>query len=101
MGVGERSVTVLATDAKVHAVTTVRKAADVRLGGGGGTDMGTGIRAAQHLKPRPTLIIVLTDGYTPWPAQAPPLPVIAAVIGRHRAELPATPPWVRRVECVP
>ncbi len=101
MGVAGRSVTVLATDAAVHAVSQVRAAADVRLGGGGGTDMGVGIEAAVALKPRPTLIIVMTDGYTPWPASAPAIPVVAVIIGRLGDPLPSTPGWAERVECQP
>jgi hypothetical protein len=49
----------------------VLSARDVRLLGGGGTDMGAGLTAAAALRPRPDLVIVLTDGHTPWPA-APP-----------------------------
>jgi hypothetical protein len=35
--------------------------------GGGGTDMGVGIQAASTLKPIPRILIILTDGFTPWP----------------------------------
>ena len=42
--VPEGSVTVLAVDAAVQAVTRVRSARDVSIGGGGGTDMGVGSR---------------------------------------------------------
>lgn len=100
MGVGGRSVTVLATDAAVHAVSEVRHATDVTLGGGGGTDMTVGIVAATGLRPRPTLIVVLTDGYTPWPTQGPPIPLIVVVLGRPGDPLPDTPSWAERVECV-
>jgi hypothetical protein len=34
--------------------------------------MGEGIAAASRLHPRPSVIIVLTDGFTPWPEQPPP-----------------------------
>jgi predicted metal-dependent peptidase len=44
----------------------------VQLAGGGGTDMGSGIESAAALRPRPSVVIVLTDGYTPWPDQPPP-----------------------------
>ena len=63
--------------------------------------MGVGITAAIDLKPRPTLIIVLTDGFTPWPSVPPPTPVVAVLIGRSTAELPPSPTWAQRVECVP
>ena len=48
------------------------QARDVELLGGGGTDMGAGLAKAAELRPRPDLIIVLTDGYTPWPSAPPP-----------------------------
>ena len=101
LGVTGRSVTVLATDAIVQATTRVRSAADTIVPGGGGTDLRVGIQAAMALRPRPTLIVVLTDGYTPWPEIPPPIPVVVTLIGRTRQELPSTPDWAQRVECVP
>jgi predicted metal-dependent peptidase len=70
-GLRGQRVRVLAVDTDVHAVSRVSKAAQVVLGGGGGTDMGSGIEAAAALRPRPSIVIVLTDGFTPWPP-APP-----------------------------
>lgn len=68
--VGQRKVPVLCCDAAVHGgVQRVSSALQVELAGGGGTNMGVGIEAAQKL--RASVIIVLTDGYTPWPAEAP------------------------------
>lgn len=99
-GINDGSVTVLATDADVHHVGRVRHARDARLRGGGGTDMTVGIDAAMQQRPRPELIIVLTDGFTPWPAQSVPVPVVVALLCRTRAGLPETPPWITRVECV-
>jgi predicted metal-dependent peptidase len=101
LGVSGRSVTVLATDAAVHAVSRIHSAKDARMHGGGGTDMRVGIATALELRPRPTLVVVLTDGYTPWPEQPTPIPVVAVVIGRQRTELPRTPEWAQRVECLP
>ena len=34
--------------------------------------MGVGIAAAAQLKPTPKVVIVLTDGYTPWPESINP-----------------------------
>jgi predicted metal-dependent peptidase len=101
LGVGGSAITVLACDAAVHAVTRVRSARDARLVGAGGTDMRVGMATADALRPRPDVVIVLTDGYTPWPERPPPgSAVIAAMLGRERAKLPPTPAWARRVECV-
>ncbi len=98
---GSQGVTVLAVDAAVHTVARVRDVRDIELAGGGGTDMAAGIGAALAHRPRPHLIIVLTDGFTPWPPTPTPIPVIAALLGRERGELPDTPPWVQRVEVLP
>ena len=66
-----RQVRVLACDTAVAPAQRVTSARQVQLVGGGGTNMGTGIAAAVALRPRPAVTVVLTDGYTPWPAAAP------------------------------
>jgi predicted metal-dependent peptidase len=62
---------VLSVDAAVHERQRVVRAESVRLTGGGGTDMGIGLAAAERLSPRPEIVVVVTDGYTPWPECAP------------------------------
>ncbi|CAN5188891.1 VWA-like domain-containing protein [soil metagenome] len=100
LGVSGSTVTVLACDTAVHAVTRVRKVRETALVGGGGTDMRVGVAAAAELRPRPDVIVVFTDGYTLWPAQRPPgSVVIAAILGRPEHMLPPSPVWARRVEC--
>ena len=101
LAVPDSSVTVLAVDAAVHTVQQVRDVREVQLAGGGGTDMGVGIAGALANRPPPQTVIVLTDGYTPWPALPAPVPVIVGVLGRQRDQLPPTPDWVQRVEVVP
>jgi predicted metal-dependent peptidase len=101
LGVADSSVCVYSCDAAVHQVQRVRRARDARLAGGGGTDMRVGIRAAAGQRPRPDLIVVFTDGDTPWPRTPPPgSAVIAALLGRDRSRLPPTPSWATRVECL-
>ncbi len=97
---GGTAVTVHAVDAAVQAVSTVRRAVDVRLGGGGGTDLRVGLAVAAEARPRPEVIVVLTDGETPWPATPPPgAAVVIALLGRAEDVLPPTPAWAERVEC--
>jgi predicted metal-dependent peptidase len=91
---------VLAVDTHVHAVKRVTSARQVALAGGGGTDMGQGIADAAALKPRPSVIIVLTDGFTPWPAQPPRgVRVIVGLLAQGR--MPPShwnpPSWARTV----
>ncbi len=100
LGVRGSGVTVLSCDAAVQTVSHVRRARDVRLAGGGGTDLRVGLRAAEALRPRPDLVVVLTDGYTPWPAEPPPgSVVVVALLARRGHSRPPTPAWATRVEC--
>ena len=57
----------------------------VQLGGGGGTDMRVGIEAALALQKKPSIIIVFTDGETPWHEVTPDPSVsyIAALVGNR------------------
>jgi predicted metal-dependent peptidase len=71
LGVGRRRLQVVCCDASAYEAQRVVNAREVRLLGGGDTDLGTGLEAASALKPRPDVIIVLTDGLTPWPQAAP------------------------------
>ncbi|MEU3997954.1 VWA-like domain-containing protein [Streptomyces fungicidicus] len=94
VGVRGNRVTVLACDADVHVVSRVTSTEQVTLGGGGGTDMRVGIDAALAARDRPGIVIVLTDGFTPWPAETPSCRLIAALIG---AGAPRPPAWVETV----
>ncbi|WP_240797229.1 VWA-like domain-containing protein [Streptomyces sp. F001] len=72
VGVGGNRVAVLACDADVHAVARVTAVDQVELAGGGGTDMTVGIRNALAAPEPPNIVVVLTDGYTPWPRNLSP-----------------------------
>ena len=89
VGVARRHVHVLACDTEVHKVQRLTSARQVELFGGGGTDMSAGIDAALALRPQPSVVVVLTDGLTPWPAQAPKRArVVAGVLGDGEREAP-------------
>ncbi|MBT2405185.1 MULTISPECIES: VWA-like domain-containing protein [unclassified Streptomyces] len=94
VGVRGNRVAVLACDADVHAVTRVTSTEQVALAGGGGTDMRVGITAALAMPDRPNIVVVLTDGYTPWPDETPSCRLVAALIG---ADAPQPPGWVETV----
>jgi predicted metal-dependent peptidase len=90
-----RQLRVLACDTAVAPARRVTSARQVELVGGGGTDMGAGIAAAAALRPRPAVTVVLTDGYTPWPAQPPRgIRVVIALLGD---DAPDGPGWARAV----
>ena len=82
LGLARRRVRVMAVDAAVHTVQRVASASRLELVGGGGTDMVAGIEAAARLRPRPSVVVVLTDGMTPWPAHGPKgVQVVVGLIG--------------------
>ena len=86
LGTRRQALTVWAGDTNASLVRNV--AARVELVGGGGTDLRIGISAALCARPRPDLLIVLTDGYTPWPESPPNQPVIIGLVG----DAPSSPP---------
>jgi predicted metal-dependent peptidase len=90
-----RQLRVLACDTAVAPAQRVTSARQVSLVGGGGTNMGAGIAAACALRPRPAVCVVLTDGYTPWPHEAPKgMRVVAGLLG---SDPPEAPFWARSV----
>jgi predicted metal-dependent peptidase len=90
-----RRLRVLACDTAAGPARRVSSARQVELVGGGGTDMGEGISAAAALKPKPAVIVVLTDGYTPWPDHAPRGSRV--VIGLLGDDAPDAPEWARAI----
>ncbi|MEE6261628.1 vWA domain-containing protein [Plantactinospora sonchi] len=93
VGIGGNRVTVLACDADVHVVRQVHTVGEVRLAGGGGTDLRVGVTEA--LKGRPHIVVVLTDGHTPWPAA--PLESTRLIAGLIGHAPPAPPAWITTV----
>jgi predicted metal-dependent peptidase len=89
---------VMAVDAAVQAVARVVSAKDIeRLNaGGGGTNMVVGITEAD--KSRPDVIVLLTDGQTPWPAPnaMPHAKLVVAVLGNSKV-----PDHIRKVVRIP
>ena len=87
----------LACDAEAYPGVRVRAAAQISLQGGGGTDMGIGIEAALKMSPMPDLVVVLTDGWTPWPDHKPARPVIVGLIDGDERTEHGVPDWARTV----
>lgn len=87
-------VTVLATDAAVHTCRKVFDVRQVKLIGGGGTDMGAGLEAAARLRPQPDIVVVITDGDTPWPEQKPVAGQVIVVLTRQGYSGPS---WARTI----
>jgi predicted metal-dependent peptidase len=87
---------VLGVDTRVQGRARAVSARQARwaLRGGGGTDMGAGIAAALRERPRPDVIVVLTDGLTPWPDRSPTgARVVVGLLGQGGT----VPSWARSV----
>jgi len=87
--------TVYTVDAEVHAAQKVFSLDQIRLLGGGGTDMGRGIERA--IEDGHDLVVVLTDGYTPWPDKPPRATVVVGLIHEKGEEPPKAPAWAKVV----
>lgn len=92
LGTRRQALTVWAGDTNASLVRNV--AARVQLVGGGGTDLRIGIDLALRARPKPDLLVVLTDGYTPWPPSPPSQPVIIGLVGDN-VTCSALPTWAK------
>jgi predicted metal-dependent peptidase len=92
---------VFAVDDAVGWAGQVYDVNSINLVGGGGTDMGKGVRAAADSVPRPNILIIMTDGYTPWPEHAPEgMQTVIGVVGDKEHVLKRGsdfPEWVDKV----
>ncbi|TWH57232.1 putative metal-dependent peptidase [Desulfitobacterium sp. LBE] len=90
----QEGVRVLAVDHTVQSCRRVFRPEQIRLTGGGGTDMRAGLEGVSRLRPLPQVGIVLTDGYTAWPAQPPKgMKVIVVLSGDGTA-----PDWAKVIQ---
>ncbi|WP_446209719.1 vWA domain-containing protein [Micromonospora sp. IBSANI012] len=98
-------VSVLPCDAAARVVHPLCRAEDIPLVGGGGTDLRTGFARALRSRPRPDVVVVLTDGQTPWPTSRPSCRTVVGLFPRARPVneedpdyVPDSPPdWARVV----
>ncbi|QFZ78318.1 hypothetical protein GFH48_37985 [Streptomyces fagopyri] len=101
-------ITVLPCDASARIVHPLCRAEGIPLVGGGGTDLRTGFARALRRGPRPDVIVVLTDGQTPWPSERPPCRTVVGLFPRQSSSsswdeddpdyVPDSPPvWARVV----
>ncbi|WP_431964528.1 vWA domain-containing protein [Actinacidiphila sp. bgisy160] len=101
-------VTVVPCDAAARIAHPLCRAEGIPLVGGGGTDLRTGFTRALRTRPGPDVVVVLTDGQTPWPASRPPCRTVVGLFPRHGTHrswrehdadhVPDSPPdWARVV----
>lgn len=94
-GVARDRLRLISCDAVAATSRRVRSVSAVELVGGGGTDMRVGIAAAEAEHPAPDVVIVLTDGLTPWPDLPGRSHLICAVISPRQPA--GTPEWATTV----
>lgn len=88
-------------DADAAAPRRISAVDQIALVGGGGTDMRVGIAATLASHPHPSVVIVCTDGDTPWPQRRLPVPLIVVLIGARPEAVAAVPSWARTVTIDP
>ena len=92
-------ITIIPCDAKAYAPIEIAIPADIiklkKLPGGGGTNMIVGIEAALALKQKPDCVLVLTDGFTPYPKKLYDRPVLFGLLQKKGkiVRRPPNPPW--------
>ena len=91
-----QAIRVLSVDEDVNTDQHITHARQITPAGGRGTDMAKGIQTAAET--RPAVIIVITDGYTPWPETRPAgaRTVIAALT--HNWLLHQVPGWIQAID---
>lgn len=99
-------VSVVSCDAAAGRVHRLCRGEGIPLTGGGGTDLRSGFAQALASRPRPDVVVILTDGQTPWPDSRPSCRTVVGLFHRVGASwdeddpdyVPDTPPdWARVV----
>ncbi|MCX4745882.1 VWA-like domain-containing protein [Kitasatospora sp. NBC_01287] len=101
-------VSVMSCDAAARIAHPLCQAEKIPLVGGGGTDLRTGFAKALRSQHPPDVIVVLTDGQTPWPATRPSCRTVVGLFARRHKDTwreddpdyePDSPPaWAHVVE---
>ncbi|NMO57319.1 hypothetical protein HH310_39880 [Actinoplanes sp. TBRC 11911] len=97
VGGGRGQVSVISCDAAAGIAHPLCRAEGIPLIGGGGTDLRAGFARASSAHPRPDVIVVLTDGQTPWPDASPCRTVVGLFPRPVRRDYSPPPSWARVV----
>ncbi len=83
-------------DARVGKVKKIHRASQIQFEGGGGTDMGVGIEFAKTLRPHIDILVIITDGYTPWPEEPPSFRTVVVLLADG-----TSPKWAKTIKVTP
>lgn len=97
LGARRDLLSVYAADVDVHKLNGT-PSKRIQLLGGGGTDMGGAITKVLRAVPKPDLVVVITDGLTPWPTQRPVRPVIVVLLPPRWGGVEPPPAWAKVIE---
>ena len=95
---GQQNIRVICVDAAMQATQKIFRADQITLAGGGGTDMSIGLLHAETMKPKPHLVILITDGYTPWPSRRPKVDKILICLVETTVAKDDCPEWAKIVK---
>jgi hypothetical protein len=91
----QEGVRVITGDTHIESCQRAFSQAHVELVGGGGTDMARLMEEAATKYPDAHVIVVVSDGYTPWPSK--PLRQKCLVLLTQRSQKDSVPSWIRTV----
>lgn len=95
---------IICCDARAYPLQRIRnpaEAAELRLEGGGGTDLRAGLAAVAELRPAPQVVVVFTDGHTRWPADRPRRVDAVLVVLTDPSMADEVPAWCSVIEYAP
>jgi len=99
---GNIKVDVYMCDAAVHKIVRdVKTFSQIKeVVGRGGTDMVEGINRAlqERRRRRYHAVVVLTDGYSPFPQEPTPIPLVICLVGKNHEDKNKMPSWAKVVE---
>lgn len=87
---------VVCVDAAVHSAKKVFDASQIEVKGRGGTDVTVGIDYALQKRPRPDVIVLITDGFTPYPKESVGIPIICVIVSQGTTN--GIPSWMKVVK---
>jgi predicted metal-dependent peptidase len=100
LGTRRDLLSVYAADVDLHKLRRTASGR-VELLGGGGTDMGAAVTTILATVPKPDLVVVITDGFTPWPVARPTRPVIVVLLPAEWGAPQPPPAWAKVIEIPP
>jgi predicted metal-dependent peptidase len=100
LGARRDLLSVYAADVDLHKLSGT-PSKRIELLGGGGTDMGAAVETVLHASPKPDLVVVITDGFTPWPEKRPVRPIIVVLLPTEWGTPEPPPAWAKVIVIPP